>query len=130
MKLNKEGRRLARALFRDSLTEGRLDPAKVRVVLSKVAEAKPRGAIGVMKEYLRMARSAVAAQKAVIDSAAPLEAPETARLAELIRTRFGAGMETEFRVDPALIGGIRVQIGSDVWDGSVLDRLNRLRQAI
>ncbi len=130
MKLNKEGRRLARELFRASLSDGRLDASKVRVVLEGVVKARPRGVLGVLKEYLRMARTKLAASRAVVESATPLEAAEAATLSEMIRTRFGPEIEAEFRVDPALLGGLRIQIGSDLWDGSVLDRLNRLRQAI
>ncbi len=36
----------------------------------------------------------------------------------------------EFLVDPALLGGMRIRVGSDVWDGSVLNRLHRLQQEL
>jgi len=36
----------------------------------------------------------------------------------------------EFHVNPALIGGVRVRIGSDVWDGSVSGRLRELSAAL
>jgi len=130
MKLGKEGRRLARGLFRASLTDGRLDPAKVRVVLAKVGEERPRGGAGILKEYLRMARIAAAGRRAIVESALPLDPAGSARFAESLRAKFGADLETEFRVDPALIGGARIRIGSDVWDGTVLDRLQRLQQVL
>jgi len=130
MKLGKEGRRLARGLFRASLTDGRLDPAKVRVVLAKVGEERPRGGAGILKAYLRMARLAAAGRRAIVESALPLDPAGSARFAESLRAKFGADLETEFRVDPALIGGARIRIGSDVWDGTVLDRLQRLQQVL
>ena len=129
MKLSKESRRLARDLFRASLTDGQPDPARVRVVLERLEAVRPRGVVGILKEYHRMIRTALASRRAVVDSAAPLDPADTARLAGLIHSRFGSGIEAEFRVDPSLIGGLRVQIGSDVWDGSVRDRLDRLKLA-
>ena len=45
-------------------------------------------------------------------------------------TRFGADITHELKVTPALIGGIRVQLGSDVWDGSVSGRLQHLQSTL
>jgi F-type H+-transporting ATPase subunit delta len=47
-----------------------------------------------------------------------------------LAVRYGAELVTEFRVNPDLIGGLRVKIGDDVWDGSVRGRLNRLEQEL
>ncbi len=36
----------------------------------------------------------------------------------------------EFKSNPGLLGGMRVRVGSDVWDGSVKNRLERLREKV
>jgi len=43
--------------------------------------------------------------------------------------RYGAGLNISFGVNPELIGGLRVKVGSDVFDGSVRSRLNALAES-
>ncbi len=130
MKVSKESRRLARELYRGSFTERRLDPAKVMGVVKSVAEAKPRHYQTVLTEYQRLVRLEAQKHHAVIESAEPLD-PETARrtVADL-RARYGADLSAEFQVEPKLLGGLRVKIGSDVWDGSIRNRLDRLQSRL
>ena len=44
-------------------------------------------------------------------------------------SHYGAGLEINYSVDPALIGGMRIQVGSDLYDGSVKTRLEKLQQS-
>ena len=130
MKVPKEARKLSRSLFRSSFTDGRLDRAKVTVVLQVVAERKPRHTLSVLKDYERLVRMELARRHAVIESATPLEVDASAGILEDLRVRFGDDLTHEFKVTPALIGGVRIQLGSDVWDGSVSVRLERLQNAL
>jgi len=54
-----------------------------------------------------------------VESAAPLPADFRGRLESLVTRVYGSGVSTSFEENPALIAGIRVQVGSDVYDGSV-----------
>jgi F-type H+-transporting ATPase subunit delta len=47
-----------------------------------------------------------------------------------LNKKYGKDLSTEFVVKPELLGGMRVRVGSDVWDGSVRNRLERLRQQL
>ena len=51
-------------------------------------------------------------------------------IAEAFKKKYGDDLTTEFVVDPALLGGIRVRVGSDVWDGTLRHRLERLQQQL
>jgi F-type H+-transporting ATPase subunit delta len=42
--------------------------------------------------------------------------------------RYGSGLNYTFKQNPALIGGMRIQIGSDVYDGSIQSRLAQLKE--
>jgi F-type H+-transporting ATPase subunit delta len=44
-----------------------------------------------------------------------------------VARRYGAGLQPSFEVDPALIGGLRIRVGSDVYDGSLRARLAALQ---
>jgi len=46
-----------------------------------------------------------------------------------LKARYGDDVTSEFKVVPDLLGGMRVRVGSDIWDGSVKTRLDQLSQA-
>ena len=130
MKIPKEARKLSRSLFRSSFTDGRLDRAKVTAVLQAVIERKPRHTLSALKNYQRLVRMELARRHAVIESATPLELDASTGILLDLQTQFGSDITHEFKVTPALIGGVRIQLGSDVWDGSVSGRLERLQNAL
>jgi F-type H+-transporting ATPase subunit delta len=126
MKLSKEARKLSEQLFRGSFTGARLDAEKVRSVTDFVIRTRPRQHVGVLKEFARLIRLELAKHHAVIESASPLEAAEKSAVTATIRAKYGADVTTDFKTNPDLIGGLRIQVGSDVVDASVRSRLDRL----
>lgn len=126
MKLHKEGRKLAKEMLRVSFTNGALDAAKVNQTADAVLAAKPRNTLGVLKEFSRLLRLELAKRHAVIESSTELDAGERHNIARALSAKYGADVTTEFKVNPALLGGLRIQIGSDVLDASVRTRLDRL----
>lgn len=129
MKLSREARRQSRELFELTLRDGRLDVARLRTIFDGVSERKPRSYLQILKELTRLVRLELARHHAVIESPAVLDPASAARYEADLRARFG-DLTTEFRQNPALIGGLRVQIGSNVWDGSVQARLEALKQSL
>ncbi|MGC1479232.1 MAG: F0F1 ATP synthase subunit delta [Chthoniobacterales bacterium] len=130
MKISKEARRTSREVFNACLNDGRLDPGKVRAYSDGLIEAKPRGYTQILKEFARLIRLELGKRHAVVESAAPLEGPAAEQIDNDLRTRFGNDLTFEHRVTPSLLGGLRVQVGSDVWDGTVLNRLQQLKQKL
>ena len=43
-----------------------------------------------------------------------------------LKKKYGSQIAPEFSVNPELLGGMKIRVGSDVWDGSVKNRLERL----
>ncbi len=127
MKLSRESRRQARELFELTLVDGRLDTSRLNTIFGEVAEKKPRDYMPVLKELTRLVRLEVASHHAVIESATPLAPDKVREFESGLKARFGE-LTTEFRQNPALLGGVRVKIGSDVWDGSIQARLEAIKQ--
>ncbi len=127
MKLSREARRQARELFAITMVDGRLDTSRLNTIFGEVAEKKPRSYMPILKELTRLVRLEVASHHAVIESATPLDPAKAREYEAGLKSRFGE-LTTEFRENPVLIGGLRVQIGSDVWDGSIQARLEAIKQ--
>ncbi len=66
-------------------------------------------------------------QVATVTTAAPLSDGQAARVARGISERYGKDISVNQVVDPAVVGGMRVQVGGDVIDGTVSTRLSELR---
>jgi F-type H+-transporting ATPase subunit delta len=116
--------RTARQLFRLCLVNGVLDDARVRKAVALAIASKRRGFTIVLTEFERLVRLDRERHSARVESAVPLSDQVRADLAAGVAKHHGPGIDTSFVENPALIGGVRVQVGSDVYDGSIRGRLD------
>lgn len=75
-------------------------------------------------------RESEATLKVRVTSAMALDAGETEKLRASLHKRFQRDIEMEVSVDPALLGGVVIDTGSEVIDGSARGRLNRLASTL
>jgi len=129
MKVSKQARREAKELFRDCFANGVMDDNRVRQVISKVAELKPRGYIMILSHFQRLVKLEVERRTARVESAAMLSPELQAEVTNNLNRIYGQGLSISFAQNPALLGGLRIKVGSDVYDGSVQARLERLEES-
>lgn len=130
MKINKETRQVSRKLLKSSFADGQLDRGRVSQLVKELIERKPRHFLKILDAYKRLLRLEVEKRAATIESATEM-APEAAeRLTQNLKKKYGADLSTRFVVNPELLGGMRIRVGSDVWDSSVRNRLQRLQQQL
>jgi F-type H+-transporting ATPase subunit delta len=130
MKINKEIRQLSRQLLRASFTDGQLDHGKVASLVQSLIAKKPRHYLEILENYKRLLRLELQKRHATIESAAELSPETSSRFINSLKRKYGPDLTTEFRVNPQLLGGVRIRVGSDVWDGTVRSRLERLQQQL
>ena len=130
MKVSKETRQVSRALLRASFTNGQLDRDRISSLVQSLIAEKPRDYIKVLQAYKRLLRLEIEKRHARIESAAELDQPTREQIVSNLRKKYGGDLTSEFAIDPALLGGVRIRVGSDVWDGSVRNRLQRLQQQL
>ena len=129
MKITKQSRRSAKELFRASFNNGVMDPAKVLQIVGKVLEAKPRGYLAVLEHLKRLIKLEEDRRRAVVESAVQLDAAQQQKIEGTLARVYGPGLNIQFSHNPAILGGLRVKVGSDVYDGSVQARLHELAEA-
>jgi F-type H+-transporting ATPase subunit delta len=127
MKINKEARKASKAFLLGSFTNGRLDEAKIRTVVTQLAERKPRNYLEILQDYQRSIRLELEKHQALVESAVELDPAAREKLQQTLKRKYGDDLKIDFKVTPGLIGGLRIKIGSDVWDSSIQARLHALQ---
>lgn len=126
MRINKRAKAEARQLYDFCTVNGRLDDNRVRQVVQRVIAAKKRDGAAVLAQFVRLVRLDCARHTATVESASPLPPDLQASIEADLTRRYGPGLVMAFSLRPALIGGMRVQVGCDVYDGSVRAGLDAL----
>ena len=130
MKINKETRQLSKQLLRASLVDGKLDGNRVSSLIKSLIEKKPRHDIPVLEAYQRLLRLEVEKRTATIETATELSPEAGQKIVDNLKRKYGNDLAARFVVNPQLLGGMRIRVGSDVWDSSVRNRLQRLQQQL
>jgi F-type H+-transporting ATPase subunit delta len=126
MKASRKTRRAARQLYRACLVDGLLDGGRVRTVAESLAASKKRGALALLMDFQRLVRLDRDRHVAVVESAAPLATDDRDGIRAQLARAYGANVEASFAENPALIGGMRIKVGSNVYDNSVRAKLAAL----
>ncbi len=129
MKISKQAQRDARQLFRSCHVNNLLDENRVRQTIKLLDEKKPRGYVEILSRLHRLVKMDLEQHAARVESALPLTADLQSDVTNEIKKKYGAGVSISFAQNPALIGGLRIQVGSDLYDGSVKMRLQKLEES-
>ncbi len=126
MKISKTAAAAARRLFGLCQTGDRFDAAKMQTVIARLIEAQPRDYKAILAALQRLTRLELARRKVTVESAVEMDAATRQRVIAGLATQYGPDLAIQYQVTPALLGGLRIRVGDDVFDGSVQNRLDRL----
>ena len=128
------GSRLGATAAKGDLVEkvlgGRASAATTLIVSSLVQQPGERRVRRLLASAMRTVSDQRGKSVATVHSAAPLTQAQSERLAAALATKYGRDVSLNSVIDPDLVGGLRVQIGDDVIDGSISGRLADLRQRL
>jgi F-type H+-transporting ATPase subunit delta len=130
MKINKETRQLSKELLRASFIDGRLDNGRIAALVISLIKKKPRNYIKVLESFKRLLRLEMEKRTATIETATEVAPEASAQIVANLKRKYGSDIATRFVVNKELLGGMRIRVGSDVWDSSVRNRLHRLQQQL
>jgi F-type H+-transporting ATPase subunit delta len=128
MKRTRQIERDARQLFRLCLVSGLLDEGRARQIVQQVIQNKRRDYLALLEEFQRLVRLECEKHTAQVQSAVPLSSDLRSDVRARLENVYGPRIDIEFESKPELIGGVRIKIGSDVYDGTVRSRLAELEK--
>ncbi len=103
-----------------------LDENRVRQAVTLVLAQKPRRYLEILSRLLRLVKLDLERRTARVESTTILPGDLQTDVASRIKKIYGDSVDIAFGQNPALIGGLRVKVGSDVYDGSVRAKLESL----
>ncbi|WP_411826956.1 FoF1 ATP synthase subunit delta [Luteolibacter sp. AS25] len=129
MKISKVAAATARRLFGLCQVNGQLDENKLRDLVSKIIAAQPRDYQAILAAIHRLTRIDAKSREVTVQSAAELDSASRARVESGLVKDYGNNLSISYTTNPELLGGLKIQVGDDVFDGSVQGRLDRLSKA-
>ncbi len=114
----------------ESLLDGKSKPTTVRLAALALRGFGGRTFLGALTRLVELAADRRSQQVAYVTTATPLPEADEARLGARLKAMYGRDISLKITVDPSVLGGIRVLVGSDLYDGTTLRRLSEARQAL
>jgi len=130
MKVSKVAQSTARRIFRLCSQSGQMNEEHLRLAITKLTTEKPRDYRGMLQALRRLIRAEVAGKQVTVESATALDEATAVSLQTSLRQKYGEDLNFDFKTNPELLGGLRVRVGNDVFDGSVKARLQRLADSL
>jgi len=118
--------REAKRLYHACLTGGEIDERRVREAMRLMLAAQRPGSLHVLSRFQRLVRLERVRRSATIESATLVPRDVQVQIESHLTQLYGQGLTVEYLNDPTLIGGVRVTVGSDVYDGTVKGALSSL----
>jgi F-type H+-transporting ATPase subunit delta len=119
-----------RASLVERLLDGKAEPVTVKLAAAACFGIGGRSFHASLAHLVEAAAAARDESVAYVTVARPLDEAGERQLAAKLSLVYGRPVVIKVTVDPAIVGGIRVQVGPELWDGSVSRRLDEARQAL
>ncbi len=130
MKIDRQSRQIAKKYFRACRRpDGSFDERGIREIVQLLVDQKPRNYIAILSYLYRLVELALEENTVRVESASPLS-DRGASIFTSLEQHYGPAARTSYEENPALLGGLRIRRGNNIWDGSLSGRLDRLQQAL
>jgi F-type H+-transporting ATPase subunit delta len=113
-----------------ALLRGKVTAVSLRLITQMVAHPRGRGLTAALEMCAGLAARRRQQLIAVVRSAVELSAPQRRRLADALAASYGHPVHLNVVIDPSVVGGISVQIGDELIDGTAASRLSAVRRKL
>jgi F-type H+-transporting ATPase subunit delta len=124
------GDEAAKVALVEALLEGKASPEAILLVLQAAISSRGRRFGRVLESYLAIAAIRREQLTATVTAAFSLDDAQSERLAQALSRIYGRTVQINVVLDPTVVGGLRVQVGDEVVDGTILRRLQEAERAL
>jgi len=126
----KQIQQLARQFFKLSVTDGELSTDRVAGVLQYIEKHRPAHTMAVLKAYRRLIATEVARGQAIVEHAGPIDGSVLAQIGAAMTKKYSRRVVPLAQRNDALLAGLRIRVGDDVYESSVAGQLGALAAAV
>lgn len=126
----KQIQQLARQFFQLSFADGALSAERVGGVLQYIERHRPANALAVLRVYRRLVAAEVARGQALVEHAGVAAAASLDAVSAALSKKYGRRIVWVARRNDALLAGLRVRVGDDVYESSVAGQLGQLAASV
>ena len=127
---NKQIQDLARQFFKLSFANGVISATQVAGVLEYIDKHRPAHSMAILKAYQRLVAAEVARGQAVVEHAGPINSGALDAIASALAQKYGRPVTAIEKRNDALIAGLRVRLGDDLYESSVAGQLATLAENV
>ena len=126
MAADKQTKLLAKQLFKLSVVNGVVSPEQVAGVLGWVEKTSPRRPVALLKAYQHRIALELAKSRAEVEHAGPIADTVLKSIEAAMTKKYSRPVSASAKANPALLAGLRIRVGSDVYESSVAGQLANL----
>ena len=126
MAADKQTKLLAKQLFKLSVVNGVVSPEQVAGVLGWVEKTSPRRPVALLKAYHHRIAIELAKSRAEVEHAGPINDTTLKSIEAAMARKYARPVAASAKANPALLAGLRIRVGSDVYESSVAGQLANL----
>jgi len=130
MAADKHTKQLAKQLFKLSVVNGAVSPEQVAGVLGWVEKHSPRHPAALLKAYHRYISAELAKSQARVEHAGPVSDGTLRMIEGAMTQKYKRAITASAKPNPSLLAGLRVRVGSDVYESSVAGQLATLSNRV
>ena len=126
----KKALQFARQLFKMSVVDGVVSADRVSGVLEYIEKHRPANPVMILKAYARFVTAELAKGEAVVEHAGAINEATLAAIATAMTKKYGRPVAATAKPNAALLAGLRVHVGDDIYESSVAGQLAALAAAV
>lgn len=126
MAASKQTKLLAKQLFKLSVVNGAVSPEQVAGVLGWIEKTQPRQSLALLKAYHHRIALELAKSQAVVEHAGPVTDATLKLIEGAMTQKYRRTISAQAKPVPQLLAGLRVRVGSDVYESTVAGQLAAL----
>jgi F-type H+-transporting ATPase subunit delta len=126
----KQTQQLARQFFKMSVVDGVISPDRVAGVLQYVEKHRPAASVALLKAYHRLVAAEVARGQAIVEHAGSINDSVLSGISAAMTQKYRRKVSSVARRNDALLAGLRVRVGDDVYESSVAGQLSTLANSV